>query len=109
MAKYKYKHNDLMKLLTILGGLIGLASAILVLANYDLPATYNAVDRVLSAVVGIVISALTLLCVLRPDDPIPWHWLVLFILAILLLVFSGLWGGVLVIIASLIGIIDDVF
>jgi ABC-type polysaccharide/polyol phosphate export permease len=109
MAKNKYKHNDLMKILTILGGLVGLASAILVLANYDLPATFSAVDRVISAIVGIVIAALTLLCAMRPDDPIPWHWLILFILAILLFVFSGLWGGVLVILAALIGLFDDVF
>jgi len=106
MAK-KYEHNDLMKILTILGGLVGLASAILVIANYDLPATYSAFDRVISAIVGMVIAVLTLLCAMRPDDPIPWHWLMLFILAILLFVFSGLWGGVLVIIAALIGLIDD--
>ncbi len=106
MAK-KYEHNDLMKILTILGGLVGLASAILVIANYDLPATYSAFDRVVSGIVGIVIAVLTLLCAMRPDDPIPWHWLVLFVLAILLIVFSGLWGGVLVIIAALIGLIDD--
>lgn len=106
MAK-KYEHNDLMKILTILGGLVGLASAILVIANYDLPATYSAFDRVVSGIVGIIIAVLTLLCAMRPDDPIPWHWLVLFVLAILLIVFSGLWGGVLVIIAALIGLIDD--
>jgi len=106
MAK-KYEHNDLMKILTILGGLVGLASAILVIANYDLPATISAFDRVVSGIVGIVIAVLTLLCAMRPDDPIPWHWLILFVLAILLIVFSGLWGGVLVIIAALIGLIDD--
>ena len=106
MAK-KYEHNDLMKILTILGGLVGLASAILVIANYDLPATYSAFDRVVSGIVGIVIAVLTLLCAMRPDDPIPWHWLMLFVLSILLFVFSGLWGGVLVIIAALIGLIDD--
>jgi len=106
MAK-KYEHNDLMKILTILGGLVGLASAILVIANYDLPATISAFDRVVSGIVGIVIAVLTLLCAMRPDDPIPWHWIILFVLAILLIVFSGLWGGVLVIIAALIGLIDD--
>ena len=106
MAK-KYKYNDLMKFLTILGGLLGLASAILVLANYELPATYSAFDRVVSAIVGIIVSVLTLLCALRPDDLIPWHWLVLFVLAILLIVFSGLWGGVLVIIAALLGLVDE--
>ena len=106
MAK-KYEHNDLIKLLTILGGLLGLASAILVLTNYDLPATYSAFDRVVSAIVGIVIAVLTLVCAMKPDDLLPWHWLTLFVLGILLVVFSGLWGGVLVIIAALIGLIDD--
>ena len=57
MAK-KYEHNVLMKILTILGGLVGLASAILVIANYDLPATYSAFDRVISGIVGIVVSFL---------------------------------------------------
>ena len=96
----KYEHNDIMKILTILGGLLGFVSALLVLLNYDLPATYSAVDRILSAIVGMIIAALTLLCAMKPDDPIPWHWFVLFVLAILLIVFSGLWGGVLVIIGG---------
>ena len=107
MAK-KYEHNDLMKLLTALGGLIGLAICILALLQFE---NYSPSPELgnyaVSAVVGIVISALVLLTALRPDDPFPWHWLMLFVWGILMIVFSALWGGVLVIIAALIGLIDD--
>ncbi|MFW9897234.1 MAG: hypothetical protein ACFFD7_15635, partial [Candidatus Thorarchaeota archaeon] len=59
-------------------------------------------------IIGVVIVVLTLLVGLRPNEPLPFHWLVLFILAILLAVFgAGIWAAVLVIIAAIIGLIED--
>ena len=107
----KYKNDGLMKFLTIIGALIGLISLILWVTgrgNYGFIDPVFALDIVVTFIIGIVVVVLTFLAALRPDNPIPFHWLVLFILGVLLIIFgAGIWSGVLVIIAALIGLIED--
>jgi len=110
MAKH-YKNEQIMKILTILGALVGLATLILRLAgleNYGFVEPVLALGLVIDFIVGIVIVVLTFLVALKPNAPLPFHWLILFILGILLVVFgAGIWAAVLVIIAALIGLIED--
>ena len=110
MGKH-YKNEQIMKLLTILGGLVGIATMILGLAGIADIGFVNpllGLNAVLNFIVGIVISVLTLLTGLKPNAPLPFHWLVLFILGVLLIVFgAGIWACALVIIAALIGLIED--
>ena len=110
----KYKHDQIMKFLTILGGLVGLAFIIIDFLRHG-GATIpdyamidpNVLDPVLELIVGLVVVAITLLVGIKPDDPIPFHWLVLFILAVLLVIFGGgVWACALLLIAGLIGLID---
>ncbi len=109
--KKHYKNEQLMKFLVIIGALVGLATLILSFASigeYGYVPPLVALDRVVVFIIGIVVVVLTFWCALRPNDPIPFHWLVLFILAILLVVFgAGIWACVLVVIAALIGLIED--
>jgi hypothetical protein len=110
MAK-KYKNYQLMKLLTILGAIVGLITLILGLAgieNYGYVNALVALDSIVNFIIGLVIVVLTFLVGLKPDNPIPFHWIVLLILGILLIVFgAGIWAGILLIIAFLIGLIED--
>ena len=110
MAKH-YKNEQLMKLLTILGAIVGLITLILGLAGIENYAYVNALvtlDAIFTFIIGLVIVVLTFLVGLKPDNPIPFHWIVLLILGILLIVFgAGIWAGVLLIIAFLIGLIED--
>ena len=110
MTKH-YKNESIMKLLTVLGALVGLVTLILGLArieNYGFINPVFALGEILNFIVGLVIVILTFLVALKPDKPLPFHWLVLFILAILLVLFgAGIWACVLVIIAALIGLIED--
>ena len=110
----KYDHDQIMKLLTILGGLIGLAFIIIDFLRWS-GATIpdyamidpNVLDPVLELIVGLVVVAITLLVGIKPDSPIPFHWLILFILGVLLVVFGGgIWACACLIIAALIGLID---
>ncbi len=110
----KYRNEQWMKICTILGGLIGLAFVIIGFAR-AMGVTiqdYGFVDPNLlippiELVVGLVVVALTLLVGIKPDDPIPFHWIVLFILGVLLVVFgAGIWACALLIIAALLGIIE---
>ena len=111
MGKHHYKNEQIMKLLTILGGLVGIATMILGLAGIADIGFINpllGLNAVINFIVGIVISVLTLLTGLKPNAPLPFHWLVLFILGVLLIVFgAGIWACALVIIAALIGLIED--
>jgi len=62
---------------------------------------------IVNFIIGLVVVIITLLAGIKPNDPIPFHWLVLFILGILLAIFADILAGVLVIIAFLIGLIED--
>ncbi len=110
MAKH-YKNGQLMKLLTILGAIVGLLTLILGLMNienYAFVDPLRTLDKVVVFIIGLVIVVLTFLVGLKPNNPIPFHWIVLLILGILLIVFgAGIWAGVLLILAFLIGLIED--
>ena len=117
MTKH-YKNEGLMKVLVILGALVGLVTLILWLAqmeNYGFVApiiTFNSlevlVSRIIVFIIGLVILVLTFWVGFKPNDPIPFHWLIFIIFAILLVVFgAGIWACVLVLIAGLIGIIEE--
>lgn len=110
--KKTYKNEKLMKFLTVIGAIVGLLYVISAFASLaglgffpsPLPTIIN---TLVNAIVGLVFVILTFLCVFRPDDPIPFNWIVLLILAICLIIFAGVWGGVIVLIAALIGLIED--
>jgi len=107
----KYKNESLMKFLTIIGALVGLVTLILRIilpgfGNIGFVDPVFAINWIVNFIIGLVIVILTFVVALRPDDPIPFHWLVLIFLAILLVLFgAGIWACVLVIIAALIGLI----
>jgi hypothetical protein len=109
--KKHYKNEGIMKLLTVLGAVVGLITLILGLArieNYGFIDPVFGLDVVLNFIVGLVVVVLTFLVALKPNKPLPFHWLVLLILGILLVLFgAGIWACVLVIIAALIGLIED--
>jgi hypothetical protein len=106
-----YKNGQLMKFLTIIGAIVGLVTLILRLANvenYGYVDPLIALNEVVVFIIGLVVVILTFWVALKPNNPIPFHWLVLIILGVLLVVFgAGIWACVLVIIAALIGLIED--
>jgi len=113
MTKH-YKNEGIMKVLTVLGGLVGLVYIINGFASLAgvsfLPLIVNIqlLDTIIMLIIGLVVVILTLLVALKPNKPLPFHWLMLFILAILLVIFrAGIWACVLVIIAALIGLIEE--
>ncbi len=105
----KYKNASLMKFLTIIAGLVALASQIF--AIFDLRwilERYVGYYDLVYAIIGIFISIITIYTALKPDNPFPFHWLFLFVLAILIVIFAGgLIACVLLVIAALIGLIES--
>ncbi|NHJ21339.1 MAG: hypothetical protein EAX91_10370 [Candidatus Lokiarchaeota archaeon] len=110
----KYKNEQIMKILTVLGALVGLVYIIngfASLGGYGFLPTIvvlQLLDTIIMLIIGLVVVILTFLVALKPNRPLPFHWLILFILAILLVIFrGGIWACVLVVIAALIGLIEE--
>ena len=92
------REEDLMKLLGGLGGAITLIETILGIneRNFD-------TSRVISIVVSITLAVIILLSVIRPDNPVPMNWLLFVGLGIVIIIFSSLAGGILILVAGFIG------
>lgn len=118
MTKH-YKNEQTMKLLTILGALVGLAFVISGIVDVAfgygfIPEPYGiwsgiaGLNALVRYIVGLVVVLITLFVGLKAK-PFPFHWLTLFVLGILIVLFGGgIWACVLVIIAALIGLIESV-
>ena len=107
MAK-KYKNDGIMKFLTVVGGLVALASQIFAIFHFNWPlGRYVGFYDPVYAIIGLFISVITIYTAIRPNNPFPFHWLFLFVLGILLIIFSGgIIACALLIIAALIGLIE---
>ena len=112
-----YKYEQLIKVLVILGGIVGLLFQIAALFGYYLfiaglfhgyfPFYYILI------IVGMVISVLTILCGMRKEgkngeELIPFYWLTFLILAILIIIFAGgIIAFILLFIAFLLALIEE--
>jgi len=106
--KTHYKNEGIMKALTVIGGVVGLLTIILRLTgnDYGYININLGLDAVLIFIIGLVVCVITILVGMR--EILTFHWLTLLILAILLAVFNaGVWAVVCLVIAFLIGLIED--
>jgi hypothetical protein len=113
MAKH-YKNEQIMKILTVLGAIVGLLYIVNGFAGLAgmgfLPPAFSVqlLETIFSLIIGLVVVILTFLVALKPNQPLPFHWLVLLILAILLVIFSaGVYAMILVLIAAIVGLIEE--
>lgn len=91
------REEDIMRLLAGIGGAIALIEAIL-----GIERIYDS-TRVILGVVSIVLAVIVLLSVIKPDNPVPMNWLLFIGLGIVLIIFSSLAGGILILVAGFIG------
>ena len=110
MVKH-YKNEKLIQFLVIIGAVVGLVVLILRvlgLPDYGYVDPLVALDAIIVYIIGFVVVVLTFVVGLKPNDPIPFHWLIFLILGILLIAFgAGIWACVLLIIAFLIALIEE--
>lgn len=90
MANYE----EIAKLLVIIGGVVAVIEAILGIIGF-----YGWFG--LGIIVGLVLGVVALLCALRPDDPIPWNWILLVVLGIVMIIFATFIGGALVLVGGI--------
>jgi len=92
------REEDLIRLLAGIGGAITLIETILGFNERNVD-----VSKVISIVISIILSVIVLLSVLRPGNPVPMNWLLYVGLGIVIIIFSSLAGGILILVAGFIG------
>ena len=92
------REEDLMRLLGGLGGAITLIETILSINERNVDTS-----KVISIIVSITLSVIILLSVIRPGDPVPMNWLLFIGVGIIIIIFSSLAGGILIIVGGFIG------
>ena len=87
-----------MRLLAGIGGVITLIETLLGfnVSHFD-------TSKAMIIVISIVLAVIILLSVLRPSNPIPMNWLLYVGLGIIIIIFSSLAGGILILVAGFIG------
>jgi len=92
------REYDLMRLLAGLGGVITLLETLL-----GINASHFDSSKAISIVISIILAVIIILSVVKPGDPVPMNWLLYVGLGIIIIIFSSLAGGILVLIAGFIG------
>ncbi len=92
------REEDLMRLLAGIGGAITLIETVLSLNERNVDTS-----KVISIVISIILSVIVLLSVIRPGNPVPMNWLLFVGLGIVIIIFSSLAGGILILVAGFIG------
>ena len=92
-------HNeDLMKLLAVLGGVIGLIEAILGFDDRNLDTT-----RIILLVISIILAVIILLSIIVPHKFVELNWIICVVIGIVMIIYTSLIGGILVLIAGFVG------
>ncbi len=103
-------YRIIMRFLTILGGTFGFLNIFLRLFNIENVHLWIQ-DIGLGSVIfinsGLVIAGFTIITALKPDNPIPWHWITLITLAALTTVFIHFLPAILILIAGIFELIKE--
>ncbi|MBD3195929.1 MAG: hypothetical protein GF317_12780 [Candidatus Lokiarchaeota archaeon] len=104
MATSKAEIEKVMYILTILGGLIGILEAVIGLTRGSpLDLDYE----LISNIVAIIIAVLAIMSAIKPDNPIPFNWIIILVFSILLIIFGSIIGGVLMLVGALLGLFSE--
>jgi len=92
------QNQDIMKLLAGLGGALSLIEAIL---GFDDKNIDN--SRIILLVITIVLAVIILLSIIIPHKFVELNWIICVVIGILMIVYTSLVGGILVLVAGFVG------
>ena len=92
------QNQDLMKLLAGLGGAISLIEVILGFDDRNIDSS-----MMILLVLTIVLSVIILLSIIIPHKFVELNWMICVVIGILMIVYTSLIGGILVLIAGFVG------
>ena len=103
-------YRKIMRFLTIFGGVVGFLYVFLRLYNIENVNKWIqniGLSNVIFINCGLLIAGFTIITALKPDNPIPWHWITLITLAALTTVFIHLLPALLILIAGIFELIKE--
>ena len=92
------QNQDLMKLLAGLGGIISLIEAVLGFDDRNIDSS-----RIVLLVLTIVLAVIILLSIIIPHKFVELNWIICVVIGILMIVYTSLIGGILVLVAGFVG------
>jgi len=91
-------NEDIMKLLAGLGSAIGLIDAIIGFDDRNIDSS-----KVMLLILAIVLSAIVLISIIIPHKFVELNWIICVAIGILMIVYTSLVGGILVLVAGFVG------
>ena len=92
------RNEDLMKLLAILGAVIAIIEAILRFSAINVDST-----TIVLSVISIILAAIIILSVIIPHKFIELNWIICVIVGVVMIVYTSIIGGILILIAGFVG------
>ncbi len=102
--------RKMVRFLTILGGAIGIFIVFMklyVIENVEVWILNLGVGSLIFINCGFLIAGFTIVTGLKPDNPIPWHWITLVSLAALNLIFINLLPAILILISGILELVKE--
>ena len=103
-------YRKIVRFLTILGGAIGIFIVFLKLyeiENVEVWLLNLGIGNLIFINCGFLIAGFTIVAALKPNNPIPWHWITLMALAALTTIFIHLLPALLIFIAGIFELIKE--
>ena len=103
-------YRKIVRFLTILGGAIGVIYVFLRLydiENVEVWILNLGIGSLIFINCGFLIAGFTVITALKPNNPIPWHWITLIILAALNLIFVNPLPAILILISGILELVKE--
>ena len=103
-------YRKTVRFLTILGGAIGIFMVFLKLyeiENVEVWILNLGIGNLIFINCGFLIAGFTVVTALKPDNPIPWHWITLVTLAALNLIFVNILPTILILVSGILELIKE--
>jgi hypothetical protein len=103
-------YRKIVRFLTILGGAVGLVYVFLKLygiENVEVWILNLGLGNLIFINCGFLVAGFTIMTALKPDNPIPWHWITLVTLAALTLIFINILPAVLILASGILELVKE--
>jgi len=103
-------YRKIVRFLTVLGGAIGIFivfSKLYEIENVDLWILNLGIGSLIFINCGFLIAGFTIVTALKPNKPIPWHWITLVALAALNLIFVNFIPAILILISGILELVKE--
>ena len=103
-------YRKIVRFLTIVGGAIGIFIVFLKLyeiENVEVWILNLGIGNLIFINCGFLVAGFTIITALKPDNPIPWHWITLVTLAAFTLIFVNILPAVLILVSGILELVKE--